>query len=120
MIVDGFIAAAIAFVLIVVSAAVVYLLGRRAAPKPTQSEAERKAYACGEKVTFSNIKVNVSLYKYLIYFVVLDSSVLLLAFGALNFGPLANISVNTPLVLVYLFMILAAGLLVLDGGKQND
>ncbi len=120
MIGDAFIAATIAFVLIVASAAAVYLLGRRAAPKPAQSEAELKAYACGEKVTFSNLKVNVSLYRYLIYFVILDSSVLLLAFGALNFGPLASSGINTPLVLLYLFMILAAGLLVLDGGRQTD
>ena len=120
MFVDAFIAAIIAFALIAASASIVYLLGRRAAPKPAQSAAELSAYACGEKVTFPNLKVNVSLYKYLIYFVILDSSVLLLAFGTLNFGPLANSGINTPLILLYLFMILAAGLLVVEGGKRND
>ncbi len=121
MFVDAFLAAIIAFVLIVASASIVYLLGRRAAPRPAQSAAELSAYACGEKVTFPNLKVNVSLYKYLIYFVILDSSVLLLAFGALNFGPLASSAINTPLVLLYLLMILAAGLLVVEGGgKRND
>jgi len=117
MFADTFIAATIAFVLIVVSASIIYLLGRRVAPKPQQTAAETSAYACGEKVTFPNLKVNVSLYKYLIYFVILDSSVLLLAFGALNFGPLAGSMINTPLLVLYLLMILAAGLLVVEGGK---
>ncbi len=74
--------AIVAFVLIISATLVIYLLGRRAAPKPIQTEAELTAYACGEKVTFPQLRVNVSLYKYLIYFVVLDSSVILIAFAA--------------------------------------
>jgi NADH:ubiquinone oxidoreductase subunit 3 (subunit A) len=105
----------IAFVLIVSAAAFIYLLGRRAAPKPAQTEAQRTSYACGEKVTFPKLKVNVSLYRYLIYFVVLDSSVLLLAFAAFM-----QPGINVPLILIYLFMILGAGLLLLEGGKNHD
>ena len=112
--------ATIAFVLIVTAASIIYLLGRRVAPPPGTTDAERTQYACGEKVTFPQLKVNVSLYKYLIYFVILDSSVLLLGFGALNFGPLANTGINTPLILLYLLMMLGAGLLLLDGGNRND
>jgi NADH:ubiquinone oxidoreductase subunit 3 (subunit A) len=104
--------AIVAFVLIISATLVIYLLGRRAAPKPIQTEAELTAYACGEKVTFPQLRVNVSLYKYLIYFVVLDSSVILIAFAA--FTGL----VNVPLVMVYLFMMLGAGLLLVDGGKE--
>jgi NADH:ubiquinone oxidoreductase subunit 3 (subunit A) len=104
--------ATVAFVLIISATLVVYLLGRRVAPKPIQTEAELTAYACGEKVTFPQLRVNVSLYKYLIYFVVLDSSVILIAFAA--FTGL----VNVPLVMVYLFMMLCAGLLLVDGGKE--
>ena len=111
MIIESF----IAFVLIVSAASLVYLLGRRVAPKPVQTDAERSTYACGEKVTFPKIKVNVSLYKYLIYFVVLDSSVLLLAFASFM-----QSGINVPLILVYLFMILGAGLLLLEGGKNSD
>ncbi len=109
MIIEGI----VAFVLIVSAACLIYLLGRRAAPKPTQSDAERAAYACGEKVAYPKLKVNVSLYKYLIYFVILDSSVLLLAFASFM-----QTGINVPLILVYLFMMLAAGLVVLDGGKE--
>ena len=104
--------AIVAFVLIISATLVIYLLGRRVAPKPIQTEAELTAYACGEKVTFPQLRVNVSLYKYLIYFVVLDSSVILIAFAA--FTGL----VNVPLVMVYLFMMLGAGLLLVDGGKE--
>jgi NADH:ubiquinone oxidoreductase subunit 3 (subunit A) len=105
--------AIVAFVLIISAAALIYQLGRRVAPKPVQTVGERTAYACGEKVTYPKLKVNVSLYKYLIYFVVLDSSVLLLAFGSFM-----QTGINVPLILIYLFMMLAAGLLLLDGGKD--
>ena len=105
----------VAFVLIFSAASLIYLLGRRAAPKPVQTDAELSAYACGENVTFPKLRVNVSLYRYLIYFVVLDSSVLLLAFGSFM-----GTGINVPLILLYLFMMLAAGLLLLDGGKEYD
>ena len=103
----------VAFVLIISAASLIYLLGRRQAPKPIQTDAERSSYACGENVTFPKLRVNVSLYRYLIYFVILDSSVLLLAFGSFM-----GAGVNVPLILVYLFIMLAAGLLLLDGGKD--
>ena len=105
--------ATVAFVLIISAAALIYQLGRRAAPNPAQTDAQRTAYACGEKVTYPKLRVSVSLYKYLIYFVILDSSVLLLAFGSFM-----QTGINVPLLLVYLFMILAAGLVLLDGGKD--
>ncbi len=104
--------AIIAFVLIFVSTYVIYALGKRAAPKTAISENEQAAYACGEKVTFQGLKINVSLYKYLIYFVIFDSAVLVLAFAA--FSVIAN-----PLLLIlYLGIILAAGYVLLDGGKD--
>lgn len=105
--------ATVAFVLLLVAALFVYGLGRRVAPKPAQSDGERSAYACGEKATFPGLKVNVSLYKYLIYFVVLDSSVLLIAFGSFT-----GHAINTTLLIVYLFVMLGSSLLLLEGGKD--
>jgi NADH:ubiquinone oxidoreductase subunit 3 (subunit A) len=103
----------IAFILIFISTFVIYNLGKRSAPKTTISENEQASYACGEKVSFRGLKVNVSLYKYLIYFVIFDSSVLLLAFAAFS------IAGTTPLFLIlYLGILLAAGLVLLEGGKQ--
>jgi NADH:ubiquinone oxidoreductase subunit 3 (subunit A) len=101
--------AIIAFVLIFVSTYVIYSLGKRAAPKTVISENEQAAYACGEKVTFQGLKINVSLYRYLIYFVVFDAAVLVLAFAAFAINPL--------LLIVYLGIILAAGWVIIEGTK---
>ncbi len=105
--------ALIAFVLIFVSTYVIYILGKRAAPKTVISENEQAAYACGEKVTFQGLKINVSLYKYLIYFVIFDASVLVLAFAAFTIT-----ATNPLLLIIYLGIILAAGLVLLEGGKD--
>ncbi len=105
--------AAIAFILILASAAIIYLLGRRSAPKPAKNAGAVESYACGERAHFGGLKINVSLYKYLIYFVILDSSVLLLAFGSFS----ATIA-NPMFLILYLGIILAAGLVLLDGGKE--
>ena len=103
----------IAFILILTAASVVYALGRRAAPKPAQSENECSTYACGEKIPLQKLKLNVTLSRYLIYFVVLDSSVLLLAFATL-----VTQGVNMPLMMLYLALMLASSLLLYEGGKE--
>ena len=105
--------AIIAFALIFVSTFVIYTLGKRSAPKTTISENEQASYACGEKVSFHGLKVNVSLYKYLIYFVIFDSSVLLLAFASFSIA-----SANPLLLILYLSILLAAGLVLLEGGNE--
>lgn len=104
--------ALIAFVLIFVSVLLIYVIGKRNAPKTTISENEQDVYACGEKVSTQGLKINVSLYKYLIYFVIFDSSVLVLAFASLAMGA------NPLMLILYLGIILAAGVVVLDGGKD--
>jgi NADH:ubiquinone oxidoreductase subunit 3 (subunit A) len=105
--------ALIAFVLIFISTFAIYSIGRRSAPKTATSENEQAAYACGEKVTFPTLKINVSLYKYLIYFVVFDSSVLVLAFASF-----AIAAINPFLLILYLGIILAAGWALVEGGKD--
>jgi NADH:ubiquinone oxidoreductase subunit 3 (subunit A) len=105
--------ALIAFVLIFVSVLLIYYIGKRSAPKTTISENEQDAYACGEKVSFQGLKINVSLYKYLIYFVIFDSSVLVLAFASVAMG-----AANPLMLILYLGIILAAGIVILDGGKE--
>ncbi|MCW4003376.1 MAG: NADH-quinone oxidoreductase subunit A [Candidatus Bathyarchaeota archaeon] len=106
--------AAIAFILIFISTFAIYILGKRSAPKTVINENEQASYACGEKVSFSGLKVNVSLYKYLIYFVIFDSSVLLLAFASFSIA-----SANPLLLVLYLGILLAAGLVLLEGGKEK-
>jgi NADH:ubiquinone oxidoreductase subunit 3 (subunit A) len=99
---------------ILAAASIIYLIGRRAAPKPAQSENERMTYACGEKIPFQKLKISVPLSRYLIYFVILDSSVLLLAFATLF-----TQGINMPLFLLYLLMMLASSLLLIEGGKDQ-
>ncbi len=116
MIEDTIEAAILAFVLIFISTFVIYTLGKRSAPKTAISENEQAAYACGEKATFHGLKINVSLYKYLIYFVIFDSAVLVLAFASFN---LVGANATNPLLLIlYIGIMLAAGLVLVEGGKD--
>ncbi len=105
--------ALIAFILIFISTLAIYTLGKRSAPKTTISENEQASYACGEKASFPGLKINVSLYKYLIYFVIFDSSVLLLAFASF-----AIAGTNSLFLILYLGILLAACLVLLEGGKD--
>jgi hypothetical protein len=67
-------------------------------------------YACGEKVFSKRLLVNVTLYKYLIFFVIIDSPALILAFAALA------LEIISPFILlIYLGIILVADLLLLGG-----
>lgn len=105
--------AIIAFILIFISTFAIYTIGQRAAPKTTQNENEQLSYACGEKIIFRRLKVNVSLYKYLIYFVIFDSAVLLLSFASI-----AIAGTNPLMLILYLGIILASGFVLLEGGKD--
>ena len=114
MIEDWIEEAIIAFVLIFICTYVIYVLGKRSAPKTTVSDNEQASYACGERAVFHGLKINVSLYKYLIYFVIFDSAVLVLAFAAF-----AVLNTNPLFLLLYLAIILAAGLVLLEGGGKE-
>ena len=102
-----------AFILILAASFFMYFLGRFLSPKSVEGENAQSTYACGEKASFANLTVNVSLYKYLIYFVVLDSSVLLIAFASL-----ALPSIDVVIFMLYLFIVLLSGLLLLEGGDR--
>jgi NADH:ubiquinone oxidoreductase subunit 3 (subunit A) len=106
--------ALIAFVLIFVCTFAIYTSGKRSAPKTTISDNEQAAYACGEKATFHGIKINVSLYRFLIYFVIFDSAVLVLAFASF-----ALAGTNPLFLFLYLGIILAALLVLLEGGGAD-
>ena len=103
----------LAFVLIFICTYAIYAIGKRSAPKTALSENEQASYACGERMSFHELKINVSLYKYLIYFVIFDSAVLLLAFASF-----ALAGTNPLFFILYLGIMLAAGLVLLEGGKD--
>jgi len=100
----------VVFLLILGVSSAIYLLGRQWAPKPHKSEEKSAMYACGERMRPMRVKITVTLYKYLIYFVIIDSSVLIMAFAAL-----ALEMMNSFPLLLYLFTILTATLLLLGG-----
>jgi len=104
----------VAFILITAAASLIYALGRRASPKPAQTQNAVSTYACGERAPVQKQRITVTLSKYLIFFVILDSSVLLLAFATL-----ITQGLNVPLLLLYLAMMLASTMLLLDGGKDQ-
>jgi len=99
--------------LILIASSAVYLFGRLLSAKSTRDEDGKSAYACGEKVSFSKLKISVSHYKYLVYFMILDSSVLLAAFASLALRML-----NAFLFMVYLLVVFMSSLLLLEGGDH--
>jgi len=103
----------VAFVLVLVASSVVYLFGCLLSAKSVRGENGKSAYACGEKMSFGKLKISVSHYKYLVYFVILDSSVLLVAFASLTLR-----MANALLFIVYLLIVFMSGLLLLEGGDH--
>ena len=89
------------------------MISRILSTKSTRDGSGKIAYACGEKVNFDKLKISVSYYRYLIYFIILDSSVLLAAFAAL-----ALHMANVLFFVVYLFIAVLSSLLLLDGGDR--
>jgi len=100
----------VAFLLILIVSSLIYLSNRLLTQKTPASEEKSSMYACGEKVFSKRLLVNVTLYKYLIFFVIIDSPALILAFAAL-----ALEMINPFSLLIYLAIILAADLLLLGG-----
>ena len=100
----------IAFLLVVAIAVLIYFSSKRLVPKSEENEDQRAMYACGEKVVTKRLLVNVSLYRYLIFFVIIDSPALVLAFAAL-----ALETINPFTLLIYLGIILVADFLLLGG-----
>ncbi|MEM2081653.1 MAG: NADH-quinone oxidoreductase subunit A [Candidatus Bathyarchaeia archaeon] len=104
----------IAFLLILAISLLIYFFGRRASPKSAQTENEQSEYACGEKAPLQRLRINVTLYKFLIYFAIFDSSVLLLAFAAL-----LGQGINIPFLILYLLIMFASSLILLEGAKEQ-
>ena len=100
----------VAFLIILIISSLMYLSSRLLTQKTPASEEKSSMYACGEKVVSKRLLVNVTLYKYLIYFVIIDSPALILTFAAL-----ALEIINPFSLLIYLGIILAADLLLLGG-----
>ena len=100
----------IAFLIILALTTLIYFGSKVLIPPSSESQDKTEMYACGEKVESTRLLVNVTLYKYLIFFVIIDSPALILAFAAL-----ALEMINPFTLLIYLGIILAADFLLLGG-----
>jgi len=101
----------VAFATVLVTSIVIYLVGRLKAPKPPRNREKLSMYACGERVRSSRLNVNITFYKYLVYFVILDTSILMIAFASLA----SDLSVLLTL-LIYLLTVLTAIIVLAMGG----
>lgn len=104
---------AFAFSLILAASLIIYICGWLLSPKSAKNQEKEASYACGEKANYCRAKIIISLHKYLIYFVIVDSSLLLIAFASLFLSPL-----NFPYLLLYLLLTLTATFLLFEGGEK--
>ena len=102
----------LAFSIILAISTLIYFLAGRLSPKSPLSEGKNLMYACGEKINPTKLLVNVTLFRYLIYFVIIDSPALILAFAAISLEMISPIN-----LLIYLGLVLAADFLLLGGHK---
>ncbi len=102
-----------AFILVLGATFLLFLIGNRLAPLTTDRDEGQHQYACGESPIGFKQKTSISLYRYLIYFLVMDSSLLIIAFAVLGV-----VYANLLSLLMYLSIILVSSLLFLEGGNQ--
>lgn len=86
------------------------ILSRRLNKNVRKGLSGRAPYACGEKVTYLDSRIKVSLYRYLIYFIIFDSSLLIIAFASLALTPF-----NVGLFLLYILIVFISSLFLLEG-----
>jgi len=103
----------ISFVSILTISIIIYLAALRKAPKSRRTSQHISIYACGEKVRTGRLFVNITFYKYLAYFMIIDSSIIIAAFASLS-----KIAIS-PFLLTYLCAILVAVLLLTVGDTED-
>ena len=103
----------VSFISILTVSIIIYLIALRKAPKSRRSPQHISIYACGEKVHIGRLFVNLTFYKYLAYFLILDSSIIIAAFASL-----LKIAIS-PFLLIYLCAILIAVLLLTAGDTED-
>ena len=100
----------VSFVSILAISSIIYLAALKKAPKSRRTSQHVSVYACGEKVRVGRLSMNLTFYKYLAYFMILDSSIIIAAFASLSFDV-----ATLPFLLTYLSAILVAVLLLAAG-----
>jgi len=102
----------VAFTAVLMSSIGIYLLSKLKSARAPRNREKVSMYACGEKIRSGRVLINITLYKYLVYFIILDSSVLMMAFASLVTNPASLLP-----LMIYLSTVLAAVLLLAFGGE---
>jgi NADH:ubiquinone oxidoreductase subunit 3 (subunit A) len=90
---------------------IVYIFSAIFSCKSARNEPDKRLpYACGERIASLSSRIIVSLYRYVIYFIILDSSLLIAAFASLALNPF-----NTWLFCLYIILLLISSFLLLGG-----
>lgn len=102
-----------AFAAILGVAILIYLLSRVKASKSPPAEEKNSMYFCGEKVILRNLNISITFYEYLIYFVLLDSSALIIALAA------TEVEAANPIFLIGYSLLMLIATLTLSRGAQQ-
>ena len=105
--------ALLAFLIVLGTCALLFALSGSRSRRSAKDRQKTAMYACGERALPQTLRITVTSYKYLIYFMVFDAPVILVALSSLAGGV-----VNLVLLLAYLFATLVA-LLFLTGGSDQ-
>lgn len=100
----------IAFVAIFMSSIIIYMSGVALSRRNVRNEpGKRIPYACGERLASLTSRVVVSLYKYIIYFILFDSSLIIIAFASAALNPF-----NVWFFVIYIFLLFISSALLLE------
>lgn len=101
----------VALIAIFIFSMIIYLSGVIFSRRSVKNEPNKRIpYACGERATTSSTsKFSISLYKYIIFFITLDSPLVIIAFAstALN-------SFNIWFFITYVFILFISSILLLE------
>ena len=104
--------ALLAFLIVLGTCAMLFVSSGGRSRRSAKDKQKTAMYACGERAVHQTLRITVTSYKYLIYFMVFDAPVILVALSSL-----AASIVNLVLLLAYLFAAFIA-LLLLTGGSD--
>jgi len=99
----------VALVAIFMFSIIIHVSGVVLSRRSVRNEPSKKVpYACGERSASLTSRVVVSLYKYVIFFIIFDSSLIIIAFASAALNPF-----NTWFFSIYVLLLLISSILLL-------
>jgi len=103
----------LAFLIVLGACTSLFALSGGTSRRAARDRRKTSMYACGERAFPQTLRITVTSYRYLIYFMVFDAPVILVAFSSLAAGAVSLVP-----LLAYLLATLVA-LLLLTGGSDQ-